>query len=291
MGKQIRVRAVEGNRQRLDGGAMFGHVPKALWQRWYSCDEDNRIDLACRCMLIEWDGKRILVETGIGNFFSPKMQQRFGVYPAEPQLINSLASIGLDHSDIDYVFLSHLHFDHAGGLIKSIENDQIELYFPNARYLVGHSHWQRAINPHERDRASFIAGLTDTLTATGRLDLLPDDGDYEDLPMLSWFISNGHTPGLTLPTFEGPNAAVTFMGDLIPGVAWLHLPIAMAYDRNAELIGEEKRSFYKRIFAGDKDQFLFYTHDSEAACSRVSLSEKGKYEASDIKSSDMELYL
>src|SRR5690606_35013925 len=137
--------AIEGNHQKLDGGAMFGHAPKALWQKWASPDEHNRIDLACRALLIKHNGKNILLETGIGAFFSPEMKGRYGVVEQQHVLLENLAKHGLNHEDIDAIILSHLHFDHAGGLLAAWqENTAPVLLFPNARIYVGKAQWQRA---------------------------------------------------------------------------------------------------------------------------------------------------
>jgi glyoxylase-like metal-dependent hydrolase (beta-lactamase superfamily II) len=144
-----------GNSQKLDGGAMFSNAPKALWQRWMPADDLNRIDLGCRALLVQEDERNILVETGIGAFFSPELKQRFGVQEERHVLLDSLAAVGLSDADIDIVVLTHLHFDHAGGLLAAWQADQpARLLFPNAQFITGRRQWQRACNPHARDRAS-----------------------------------------------------------------------------------------------------------------------------------------
>src|SRR5690606_13381695 len=166
-----------GNSQKLDGGAMFGNAPKALWQRWMPADEHNRIDLGCRALLVREPGRNILIETGIGAFFSPELKARFGVQEDRHVLLDSLAAEGLSDADIDLVILTHLHFDHAGGLLAAWEEGQpARLLFPHARFLVGRRQWQRARNPHPRDRASYIPELLDLLEASGRLELLDQTG-------------------------------------------------------------------------------------------------------------------
>ena len=134
-----------GNSQKLDGGAMFGNAPKALWQRWMPADELNRIDLGCRALLVQEEERNILVETGIGAFFSPELKQRFGVQEDRHVLLDSLAALGLSDADIDIVVLTHLHFDHAGGLLAAWQDDQPpRLLFPHAQFVTGRQQWQRA---------------------------------------------------------------------------------------------------------------------------------------------------
>lgn len=150
---------------------MFGNAPRALWEKWAAPDELNRIELACRALLASpLEGKTVLFETGIGAFFDPRMRERYGVQESQHVLIDSLREAGFEHEDIDVVVLSHLHFDHAGGLLAAwSEGREPELLFPNATYVVGAQHWQRAVQPHPRDRASFIPELPGLLQASGRL--------------------------------------------------------------------------------------------------------------------------
>ena len=164
-----------GNIQKLDGGAMFGNAPKALWQRWMPADELNRIDLGCRDLLVQEDARNILVETGIGAFFSPELKHRFGVQEAHHVLLDELAKLGLSDADIDIVVLTHLHFDHAGGLLAAWQDgEQARLLFPNARFVTGRRQWQRACTPHARDKASYIPELLTLLEASGRLHLIDE---------------------------------------------------------------------------------------------------------------------
>lgn len=270
-----------GNSQRLDGGAMFGNAPKALWQRWLVPDTDNTIALACRCLLVDdLDGKTVLFETGIGAFFEPKLRERYGVVEDRHVLLDSLAEAGFDHANIDVVVLSHLHFDHAGGLLAAWREGQgPELLFPNATFVTSAAHWQRAIKPHARDRASFIPGLTDLLTASGRLELV--DGEYSQAlgETVRFEFSNGHTPGLMLAEVVSHGGGVVFCADLIPGRPWVHLPVTMGYDRNAELLIDEKRVFLDDKLA--RSVRLFFTHDVDCAMAAVTRDDKGRYTTRD----------
>lgn len=280
--------SIEGNRQLLDGGAMFGNAPRPVWEKWIAPDEVGRIPLACRCLLIEFNGKKLLLEAGIGAFFEPKLAQRFGVEPAgRHMLLENLKTAGHTPESLDYVILSHLHFDHAGGLLPSYEEmaaGRRELVFPKAKFIVGEEAWQRALNPHFRDRASFIPELTQLLQNSGRLIVIPRDPLPADLAGRVEFIkSDGHTPGQMHTLFKGEHGKVFFCGDLIPGRPWVHLPITMGYDRFPEQLIDEKAQVYQR--AVSEDWILFFTHDPSAAASHVQKSASGKFEPTQVQTS------
>ncbi|WP_324733054.1 MBL fold metallo-hydrolase [Pseudomonas paeninsulae] len=266
-----------GNSQKLDGGAMFGNAPKALWQRWMTPDEQNRIDLGCRALLVQEAERNILVETGIGAFFSPELKERFGVQEDRHVLLDSLAELGLCDADIDIVVLTHLHFDHAGGLLAAWEKDQpARLLFPNARFVTGKRQWRRACNPHARDRASYIPELLTLLESSERLTLLEETEQCQLLGPdwhLHW--SDGHTPGLLLPEVAMPGGPVLFPSDLIPGAPWVHLPITMGYDRFPEGLIEEKQALLADLLA--RGGRLVFTHDPETAMGQVVRDGKGRY--------------
>lgn len=276
-GRPRKIWSIEGNAQRLDGGAMFGNAPKALWQRWIAADEHNRIPLACRAMLVREESDRlILFETGIGAFFPPALRQRFGVLEPSHALLENLEAVGVSDADVDVVVLSHLHFDHAGGLLEVYrEDEQMSLRFPQASFVVGAGAWKRARSPHRRDRASFIEELPALLEASGRLEIVEGERSETLGDGYRLHRSDGHTPGLMATEIESEQGPVLFCADLIPGAPWVHLPITMGYDRFPELLVEEKRQQLEALLeVGGR---LFFTHDPEVALGRVSRDERGRF--------------
>jgi len=280
----MKLWSILGNSQMLDGGAMFGNAPRAMWEHWSPPDAANRIALACRALLASpLNGRTVLFETGIGAFFEPKLRERYGVVEERHVLLESLHAAGFEHEDIDVVVLSHLHFDHAGGLLAAWTQGRApELLFPNATYLVSESCWDRATHPHPRDRASFIPGLPALLEASGRLEIV--DGTHSRAlgKAVRFHFSDGHTPGLMLAEIVGPehvhgedHGGVVFCADLIPGRPWVHVPITMGYDRNPELLVDEKREFLDDKLA--RNVHLFFTHDPGCALAQVTRDARGRF--------------
>jgi glyoxylase-like metal-dependent hydrolase (beta-lactamase superfamily II) len=267
--------SVESNRQKLDGGAMFGNAPKALWEKWAPADEKNRIDLACRCLLVKEASRWILFEAGIGAFFEPKLKERFGVMESRHVLLDELARIGISDADVAIVVLSHLHFDHAGGVLSEWrEGAPVELRFPNARFVVGDEAWARAKSPHARDRASFVKELTALLEASGRLEVVKGDRSESLGSEYSFHRSNGHTPGLLLSEIPGSSGPILFASDLIPGRAWVRKALTMGYDRYPELLIDEKSALLERLI--ERRGRLFFTHDPECALASLAREPSGE---------------
>jgi glyoxylase-like metal-dependent hydrolase (beta-lactamase superfamily II) len=275
----MKLWSILGNSQKLDGGAMFGNVPRPMWEKWVAPDAQHRIPLACRALLADGlDGKRVLFETGIGAFFEPKLRERYGVQEEQHVLLESLREAGFSHEDIDVVVLSHLHFDHAGGLLAPWKQGEApSLLFPNATYVVSGQCWERARNPHARDRASFIPELVPLLEASGRLEVVHGDRTPALGDAVRFHYSDGHTPGLMLAEIVGAGGqgGVVFCADLIPGRPWVHLPVTMGYDRWPEKLIDEKKAFLDDKI--ERRVRLFFTHDSECAMADVERDAKGKY--------------
>jgi len=273
MGKAL-FTSVNGNMMGLDGGAMFGNAPKALWQKWTRADDKNMIDIASRCLLVETGRSRILFEAGVGAYLSPAMKARFGVKGETHELLAALKKLGLDPEDITHVILSHLHFDHAGGLLAGFQEDgKLELAFPNADFITGRANFERSCSPHIRDRASFIPELNRLLCASNRL-FLKDEGDLLviDNVEIRFIESNGHTPGMMLSHIRCDDGTLVFAGDIAPGHLWVNLPITMGYDRFPEELVNEKEVIFREIY--DENSWLFYTHDPVFSISKLAIDPK-----------------
>ncbi len=279
----MKLWSIAGNTQMLDGGAMFGNVPRSMWEKWITPDPGNRIPLACRTLLADGlDGKRVLFEAGIGAFFEPKLRERFGVVEPSHVLLENLAAAGFSHEDIDVVVLSHLHFDHAGGLLSAWKDGESPtLLFPNATFVVSAACWDRARKPHPRDRASFIPELAPLLESSRRLEIVDGERSQALGDSVRFHYSEGHTPGLMLAEIVGEHGrgGVVFCADLIPGRPWVHLPVTMGYDRFPEMLIDEKNDFLDDKLA--RGVRLFFTHDVECAMARVQRDDKGRYSTAD----------
>ncbi len=270
----MKLHSLTGNRFRLDGGAMFGNAPKAVWEEWLPADERNRVGLASHALLAVTGRHVLLVEAGTGAYMDPKLRDRFGVDEPQHVLLESLEQHGFSEADITGVIISHLHFDHVGGLLSAYQDGrEPRLLFPNAKYYVSESGWERATHPNPRDRASFVPFLNRQLEQSGRLTLQRRDDtlSFDDLTV-RFLQSDGHTSGLISSDLRWDGTRVVFASDLIPGRPWVHLPITMGYDRYPELVIQEKSTLLESL-ARDNG-WLAYVHDPEMAASRIRADEE-----------------
>ena len=267
----MRIYPIETGNFKLDGGAMFGVVPKAIWQKTNPADDKNMISMGMRCMLIE-DGDRLtLIDTGIGNKQSDKF---FGYYYmfGDFSLDTSLAKYGFHRDDITDVFLTHLHFDHCGGVIQW-NNDKTGFMsaFKNAKVWSNESHWQWAIEPNAREKASFLKENIHPIKESGQLNFINKNSQnqigFEVLFM------DGHTEKQMLPKIQYQGKTIVFMADLLPTVGHIPLPYVMGYDTRPLLTLKEKEVFLNE--AADNDFYLFLEHDAYNELITVKHTEKG----------------
>jgi len=262
------LQSVLAGRFRLDGGAMFGVVPKVLWSRTHPPDEQNRIELESRSLLVSGEGKLVLVNTGIGQNWPEKERSIYAVSEAV-RLEASLAELGYRPDEVTHVVQTHLHFDHAGnGTVDRGRGPQP--LFPRAEYCVQKSHFRWAESPSERDRASFQPADWECLVRGGQLRLL--DGEEELLPGIFLHVVHGHTPGQQLVRVSG-GTEVLYCSDLIPFASQVKVPWIMAYDLNPLATLEEKKRLLK--LAADGGWILFLEHDPLVATCRVRETPKG----------------
>ena len=224
------VRAVETGYIGLDGGSMFGSVPKPLWSRLQPPDELNRIRLAMRCMLLEGEGRRILVDDGIGDKFSARLADIYAVDHGTHTLERSLAALGLEVGDITDVILTHLHFDHAGGSTRR-ENGSLVPRLPRARYYVQRRNWENALAPNPRERASYLLENFQPLMDAGVVTLW--EGATRPWPDVEILTVDGHTRGQQLVRVAGPQGVLYYVADLIPTSSHVRIPFVMGYDMAA----------------------------------------------------------
>ena len=254
----------------LDGGAMFGVVPRTLWERTNPPDPKNRIPLASRALLLVGGGRRILIDVGNGNKLGGKLAEIYAIDNSRATLEGSLRRHGVDPSEITDVVLTHLHFDHAGGSTV-VRNGRLEPVFPKATYYVQQDHWNAAHHPTERDRASFFPDDFEPLHAHGVLRFTSGEGEI--LPGIRLRIVNGHTTALQCPIVSDGRTTLFYCADLMPTVSHVQLPWIMAYDLRPLVTLEEKRSVLRQ--AADEGWVLFFEHDPATAAGRVRMTERG----------------
>ncbi len=261
----------------LDGGAMFGTVPKVLWEKSNPPDEKNRIKMEARALLLKSPNCNVVIDCGNGSDFlakfgeklGPKFAEMYNIDPEGPSLEKSLAKHGLKFEDVQHVILTHLHFDHAGGGTREV-NGKLVPTFPNAKYYVQQRNLEAAQKPNIREKGSYFPSNFEPLLKNDQLELLL--GNVEDLiPGISVFVSNGHTQGQQIVKVTDGTQTLLYCGDVIPTSSHVRLPWIMGYDLNPMLLIEEKENFLSQ--ASDEKWFLYFEHDPD--CDAAQVAKKG----------------
>ncbi len=255
---------------KLDGGAMFGVVPKVIWNKLYPADENNLCNWAMRCMLIVDGERKILIDSGVGDKQDDKF---FGHYylNGDETLEKSLADLGYSSDDITDNVLTHLHFDHVGGSVRYNLEGELEPTFKNATYWVSKAQWDWATHPNRREKASFLTENIIPMMEKGKLNLIEEEGEF--LPNIIARIYNGHTDGQIIPHIKYNGKTVAFMGDLLPSTAHIPMPYVMSYDTRPLLTLEDKKKFFAEAVA--EDYILFFEHDLYNECCNLQDTPKG----------------
>ena len=268
---------------KLDGGAMYGVVPKSMWNKLNPSDENNLCPWAMRLLLIQKEDKLILIDTGIGNKQDAKFMGHYYLH-GEDTLEKSLNAIGFSKNDITDVIHTHLHFDHCGGSID-IKDGQLVPAFKNATYWSNEQHWNWAVYPNDREKASFLKENILPIQESGRLkfvegvkDGVNSKGEVQHVPStiipeLSFYIVNGHTNAMMMPAIQYKGKTIVYVADLLPSVGHLPIPYVMAYDMFPLITLLEKKTFLKE--AADKDFILFFEHDPKNECCSLHYTERG----------------
>lgn len=272
----MKIYPIETGNFKLDGGAMFGVVPKVIWQKSNPPDSNNLIDMALRCMLIEDGDKLILIDNGTGDKQSEKFFSYYFPF-GDATLDSSLANSGFHRDDITDVFLTHLHFDHCGGSIQWDKNRTgYKPAFKNAKYWSNENHWKWATNPNPREKASFLKENINPIESSGQLHFIPlPKNNFLQNSLLGFDIlfADGHTDKQMIPHIRYQDKTLVFMADLLPTVGHIPLPYVMSYDTRPLLTMDEKEKFLQQ--AADHNYYLFLEHDAVNEICTLKHTEKG----------------
>tara|TARA_B100000795_G_scaffold269348_1_gene258477 strand:+ start:939 stop:1772 length:834 start_codon:yes stop_codon:yes gene_type:complete len=271
---------VETGNFKLDGGAMFGVVPKSIWQKTNPADSNNLCNWAMRCLLIEDGDRLILIDTGIGDKQSERFFSHFHLN-GDNTMNSSLKEIGFHPNDITDIVLTHLHFDHVGGSVKKNGKDY-QLTFPNAKYWTNKQHWEWAMNPNPREGASFLKENILPIQESGHLNFIESGNELG--AAISFLMVNGHTESQMIPHIKYKNKTIVFAADLIPSVGHIPIPYIPSYDTRPLLSMDEKTKFLKEAY--DKEYILFLEHDAYNQCCKLKETEKGIRFGGKLKISD-----
>lgn len=268
----MQLHIIDAGTFKLDGGALFGVVPKSMWSKGMPSDENNMCEIAMRCLLIEDSRRLVLIDTGIGEKQDEKFLKHF--YLKGPTLLQSLRAKGFHSSEITDVFFTHLHFDHCGGGTQwqNSKKQAIELTFPNAKYWSNKEHWKWATQPNDRERASFLKENLLTLEESGHL-LFVDTKAKSPFASFDIFYANGHTDQQMIPIINHKKNKIVFMADLIPTINHMPMPWVPSFDTRPLLTLNEKAEFLQK--AVTNDYILFFEHDAQNQCCTVKNTEKG----------------
>jgi glyoxylase-like metal-dependent hydrolase (beta-lactamase superfamily II) len=267
----MKLHAIETGLFKLDGGAMFGVVPKSIWNKTNPADENNLCTWAMRCLLIEDGDRLILVDNGIGNKQDEKFLRHYYLH-GDDTLDKSLKARGFSKADITDVFLTHLHFDHCGGSITR-EGEKLRPAFKNAFYWSNEKHWDWAVNPNDREKASFLKDNILPIQESGQLRFIEDKEGVEFHNGINIRFAYGHTDAMMLPQIQYKGKTLVYMADLLPSVGHIPLPYVMAYDMFPMKTLIEKKAFLQE--AADNNYILILEHDSQNECCTVKEKEKG----------------
>ena len=267
----MKIYPIETGNFKLDGGAMFGVVPKSIWQKTNPADNKNMIDMSMRCMLIEDGNRLILIDTGLGAKQTDKFYSYYYLF-GDFSLDTSLAKYGFHRDDITDVFLTHLHFDHCGGAIEqNSDKTFLQPAFKNAKFWSNDKHWQWATEPNAREKASFLKENINPIKESGQLNFI--HRNYKDQIGFDVLFMDGHTEKQMLPMINYQGKTIVFMADLLPTIGHIPLPYVMGYDTRPLLTIKEKAAFLN--LAADKEYYLFLEHDAYNELCTVQHTEKG----------------
>ncbi len=255
---------------KLDGGAMFGVVPKSIWSKTNPPDERNLCTWAMRCLLIEDGDKLMLIDNGIGDKQDEKFFSHYHLQ-GDNDISSALRKAGFNAADVTDMFLTHLHFDHCGGGVR-LADGKPAMTFANARYWSNADHWKWATEPNPREKASFLRENILPVKESGHLNFV-EDGKPSPFPYMDIRYVNGHTDKMMIPMIRYQDRTICFMADLLPSVGHIPLPYVMAYDTRPLLTMEEKQQFLEE--AAERNYILFFEHDPEYECCTVKKTEKG----------------